>query len=138
MAWVSPDERVFLDGLQVGEMVVVGGWRDWKVLPVERLTAARAWVGGSEYDRKTGVKRGASSDFYRAQIAALTPARVDEARKELEQRKEEQRRKAVRARLATAIETAPTALLESVADALEAATCNCGFSSALRLAGRLP
>lgn len=71
---------VGLEDVQTGDVVCQWGYGgEWRAAIVTRTTAHRLYVGGSEYDRKTGRQRGMSA-YSRGSIAALTPARIEEAR----------------------------------------------------------
>jgi hypothetical protein len=109
------EQREFLDGLHVGDLVVVSrNWREWRVRPVEKLSATRVWVDGTQFDRKTGHKWGSATSFYRDDLLPLTPERIESARMEVAEKKEQAARKALLAAITTALDGAPVALLERV------------------------
>lgn len=113
--YVSAEERAFLDGLKVGDLVcVVRRWNEWRVSVVTKATASRLWIGATQYDRKTGKEWGASSSFYHDSLADLSPARIDAAHKELIDAKEKAKRNALHKAILGALGEASTETLEAV------------------------
>lgn len=119
--YVGTKEREFLDGLQVGDLVVVARtWRDWTVRHVEKATAWRVWAGGVQFDRKTGREWGAAHHYSHADLCPLTTERVDQARKEIEERKALAAKNALMDEIYTALDTATIATLEQIRTLLSA------------------
>lgn len=113
--FIDEEQREFLDGLQVGELVVVArNWREWRVKPVERLTASRVWVGGAQFDRRTGREWGSAHSFYRDDLFPLTPERIESARVEIEAAKELAARKVLLASIMPALDSASLTALEQI------------------------
>lgn len=120
--YVDDEQRAFLDGLQVGDLVVVArSWREWCVRHVDRVTASRVWVTGSQFDRKTGREWGASSSIYRHDTLQITAERIESARMEVFSAKEAAARKVLLASIVPALNAAPLAVLEQIQSLLGSA-----------------
>lgn len=119
MSYVSPEQRQFLDSIQVGDLVAVYRSRSWRAHKVGRVTAGRIFVSGTEFNRKTGDEWGSGGGIYRDYLRPLTPERIAEAQQEILDAKEAARRQELMQKINPALGKASISVLEKILEVLQ-------------------